>query len=158
MAGAVRRGRDDGAAEGGEQCVRDRMRGHAHRDGVEPGQRKIGDIAIRLFGEHERQRPGPECSRQLFGRAGEDAGGARRVGAGNVRDQRIEGRPPLGRIETCNGLAVTGIGTQPVDRLGRKRDQPAGRKAAHRGFDRLVVGRQNACSRLGSHRLSQACL
>ena len=93
------------------------------------------------FGEHERQRPRPERSRQLFGGVGEDAGGARGVDVGDVGDQRIESRPPLGRIEPRNGLAVTGIGAQPVDRFGRERDQPAGRKAARRGFDRLVVGR-----------------
>ncbi len=81
VAGAVCRGRDDRSAEGGEQRVRDRMRGHAHRDGVEPGQRKIGDTAIRLLGEHERQRSGPERGRQLFGGVGEDAGRARGVDA-----------------------------------------------------------------------------
>ena len=142
VAGAVGRGRNDRSAEGGEQCVRDRMRGHAHRDGVEPGQCKIGDAAIRLLRQHERQRSRPERSRQPFGGVGEDAGDAgARIDAGDVGDQRIEGRPPLGRIEARNGLAVTGIGAQPVDGLGRERDQPAGGKAARRGLDRLVVGR-----------------
>ena len=141
VAGAICRGRNDRSAEGGEQRARDRMRGHAHRDGVEPGQCKIGDLAIRLFGEHERQRSGPECGRQPFGGVGEDAGSARGVGAGDVRDQRIESRPPFGRIEARDGLTITGIGAQPVNGFSRERDQPAGRKAARRGLDRLVVGR-----------------
>ena len=140
MAGAIRRGRNDRSAEGGEQCVRDRMRGHAHRDGVEPGQGKVGDAATELLCEHECQWPRPKRSCQLFGGVGQDAGGARGIDVGDVGNQRIESRPSLGRIEPRNSLAVTGIGTQAVDGFGRERDQPAGGKTTRRGFDRLVVG------------------
>ena len=59
---------------------------------------------------------------------------------GDMRDQRIEGRPPLGRIKPRDRLAIARIGAEPVDRLGRKRDQPAGRKAARGGLDRLAIG------------------
>ena len=95
--------------------------------------------AIRLLWQHQRQRPRPERRRQPFGGGVEDARArARGVDVGDMGDQRIEGRPALGRIEPGDGLAVAGVGAEPVDGLGRKRDQPAGGKAARRGLDRLV--------------------
>ena len=45
---------------------------------------------------------------------------------GNMGDQRIERRPALGLIEPCHRGGVGGVGAEAVDRLGRKRDQPAG--------------------------------
>jgi hypothetical protein len=48
-----------------------------------------------------------------------------------MRDQRIERGTALGVIELRDRDAVLRVGTKAVDGLGRKRDQPAGRKAAH---------------------------
>ena len=55
---------------------------------------------------------------------------ARGLGIGHMGDQRIERRPALGVIEARHRLAIGGVGAQPVDGLGRKRDQAAGRKHA----------------------------
>ena len=140
MAGAVGRGRDDRTPECVEQCVRDRMRGHAHRDGVEPGERKIGDAATGCFASTSVSGPGQNAAASFSAAAVKTPARARGIDIGDVRDQRIERRPSLGRIEPRNGLAVTGIGTEAVDGFGRERDQPAGGKAARRGLDRLVVG------------------
>ena len=55
----------------------------------------------------------------------------------HMRDQRIESRAALGGVETGDGLAIAGIGAEPVDGLGRKRDQPTGGQAGCRRLDRL---------------------
>jgi len=39
-------------------------------------------------------------------------------------DQRIEARPGLRLEDPCHGPVVRRIGPEPVDRLGRKGDQP----------------------------------
>jgi hypothetical protein len=82
---------------------------------------------------------------------------ARAASAPATCDQRIEGQPPRPH-RGAQWPRHYRIGAEPVDRFGWERDQPAGRKAARRRVNRLVVGRQNACSGLGSHRFSQACL
>jgi hypothetical protein len=74
-------------------------------------------------------------------RAQPDTCHARGIGAGDVRDQRIEGRPPFGRVEARNGLAIARIGAEPVDRLSREGREPARRKAACRSVNRVGVGR-----------------
>ena len=50
----------------------------------------------------------------------------------NMRDQRIEGRPALGRIEPRHRRAVRRVRAEPVDGLGREGDQTARRQHAHR--------------------------
>ena len=66
------------------------MRGHAHRDGVEAGECEIGHAAIGLLRQHQRQRPGPERSRQPLGSGGKVGHAARCIDIRDVRDQRIE--------------------------------------------------------------------
>ena len=46
---------------------------------------------------------------------------------GNMHDQRIETRPPLGLEDPRHRLAVEGIGAQAIDRFGRKGDETASR-------------------------------
>ena len=79
VTGAVCRGRDHRAAERCQAACAHRMRRHAHRDAVEPGERKIGHAAIRLLRQHQRQRSGPERGRELFGGRRENADPARGV-------------------------------------------------------------------------------
>ena len=71
----------DGATTGPpnarDQRARDRMRRHAHRDGVEAGGGEIGDRAGRGFRQHERQRPRPERGGERVGRGVEDRERAR---------------------------------------------------------------------------------
>ena len=50
-------------------------------------------------------------------------------------DQRVERGPALGGVEPRDRGGVGGVGAEPVDRLGRKRDQPAGGKARGRVGD-----------------------
>jgi hypothetical protein len=50
-----------------EESVRDRVCRHAHRDRVEAGEREIGDAAVRLLRQHEREGSRPERRRELFG-------------------------------------------------------------------------------------------
>ncbi len=59
-------------------------------------------------------------------------------------DQRIEARPPLGRIEPRHCLAIGGVGAEPVDRLGRKGDEQACGKRLRRLCDGGIVGAQHA--------------
>ena len=66
-------------------------------------------------------------------------------------DQRIECRPALGLVEARDGAAVGGVGAEAVDGLGRKGDEPAGGKAAHRVRDRGGVG---PCTRVSASGLS----
>ena len=70
---------------------------------------------------------------------------------GDVRDQRIERRPALGGVEPRDRRAVGGVGAEPIDRLGRERDQAAVREAARRVGDRRGVGgqRRGSTSSLG---------
>ena len=92
------------------------------------------------FGSNERQRPRPERRRQLLGVGIEARQRVRGLAAGHMRDQRIERRPPLGGIEPRHRLAIAGVGAEPVDGLGRKRDQPAALQAARGRRNRVAVG------------------
>ena len=149
MAGAVGRRRHHRPAETGEELPRHRMIGHAHCDGIEPGRRQIGHCATWRFAQHQRQRPRPEGLRQPRGLAGKLRQRARRGEIGHVRNQWIERRPPLGGIEPGHRLAIAGVGAEPVNRLGRKGDEPPGGKNARRFRDRGIVGAQNARRHLG---------
>ncbi len=156
VAGAVGRGRHHRPVEGREQRVRDWMRRHPHRHAVEAGEREIGHAAIGLFRQHQRQRSGPERAGKLLGGGIEAPEPARGVHAGDMGDQRIEARPALGGVEPGDGLAIAGVGAEPIDGLGRERDQPAGGKAGGRRRDRrrdlVALGLQHPRSRFGSHR------
>lgn len=41
----------------------------------------------------------------------------------HMHDHRMVGRPSLQREDTADRLGILGVGTQPVDRLGRESDQ-----------------------------------
>jgi hypothetical protein len=63
---------------------------HTHRDTVEAGEREIGDTAIRLFSQHQRQRPRPEIRREFFSRRIENTNAPGRGDIRNMCDQRVE--------------------------------------------------------------------
>ncbi len=136
MAGTVGRGRHHRPAEGLEQGRRYPVRRNPHRDAVEPGQRQIGHAAVRPFRQHQGQRARPERRRQPHGGVVEngEALGCRQVR--DMGDQRIEGRTALGGVKPGDGLAIAGIGAEPIDGLGRERDQPASLEAGGGGLDR----------------------
>ena len=61
----------------------------------------------------------------------------------DMGDQRIEGRPALGLVEPGDRGRIGGVRAEPVDGLGRERDQPAlGQHARGRSRGGLA-GRQN---------------
>ena len=139
MARAIGRRRHDRLAERGEKLARDRMRGHAQRDGVEAGGRQIGDrtvgapsatpvsaVPARIFPPAARPLHRSVASRRAAARSSTCAISGLNCG------------PALGRVEPRHGLAVGGVGAEPVDGLGRKRDQPAGREHA-RGLARSLA-------------------
>ena len=84
--------------------------------------------------------PGQNAAASFSAAGRENAHAPGGVDIRNVGDQRIEGGASLGRIKPGDGLAIAGIGAQPVDRFGRKGDQSAGGKAARCGLDRLTIG------------------
>ena len=67
-----------------------------------------------------------------------------------MRDQRIERRPALGGVEPRDGGAVGGVGAEPVDGLGRERDQAAvGEAARGVGDGRAFGGNDAGVDRVG---------
>jgi hypothetical protein len=101
------------------------MRRATQTDRVLPARSGVGHA--RPAWQDDRQWPGPERGNQSCGK--------RRYGDGKVvnllcasdmHDQRMVRRPALGRKNFGNGRIVRCIGTQTVNRLGRKRDQLAG--------------------------------
>ena len=152
-------GADHRTAECREQSARDWMRRQPHRDAVEAGERQIRDAAVRLLRQHQRQRSGPERIGELFGGGIEAPKPARGIDAADMGDQRIKSRPAFGGIEPGDGFAVAGIGAEPIDGLGRERDQPAAGKAGGCGLDGRRIsgfGRQPAFPARRSF-FSQAC-
>ena len=151
MAGEIGRRRHHGAAERAQDRARDRMRGNADRDGLEPRGREFRDRATGSPRQHQGQRSRPE-------RFGERKRGrieaADRTGGGEIADmgdQRVESGPSLGLIEAGDGKGIGGVGAEPVDGLGRERDQPAIGERARGRRHRGLAGGQNRCGQAGLH-------
>ena len=123
----------------------------AQADRIEPRRGEIRYAAVGLLRQDQRERPRPKCLRQQFSHRVEHRQPSRRIKPGNMSNERIERRPALGRIETRDRLPVGGVGAEPVDRLGRKRDQPTGGEGARRLGYRLVSGDDDARARLSDH-------
>ena len=64
------------------------------------------------------------------------------VDRGDVNDQRVEARPALGLEQPGDRAIVAGIGAEPIDRLGRKRDQRAAFQQIGRRLDCRRTRRQ----------------
>ena len=105
-----------------------RVTGNAHGDRVEAGGDQIGDRESRRFLEDQRQRPWPERLRQSFGHRREDGEFAGGIEIGHVGNQWVEARPALGLEDPRHRLRIGRIGAEPVNRLGRKRDEMPGRQ------------------------------
>ncbi len=89
------------------------------------------------FGSTSVSGPGQNAAASRAAAASNWASRLRRLDVRDMGDQRIEGRPALGGVEAGDGLAVARVGAEPIDGLGRKRDQPALAKAGGCGLDRL---------------------
>ncbi len=145
MAGAVRRRRHHRVAEGREDLAREAMAGDAHGDAVEAGGGELGDRAIFAPRQHQGQRPRPERRRQPLGGLIEVPERPRRGGVGEVRDQRVERGAALGLIEARHRRAVPSVGAQPIDGLGREREQAAGGERARGPLDCRAAGCDDLC-------------
>ena len=134
----------DGATTGrpkaAQQVLRHRVVRHPQRDAVEPGGGEVGDRAAGSLRHDQRQRARPECLREPLGGSVESAQCARCRHVRDMRDQWVEGRPAFRLVKPGNGLAVGGIGAEPVDGFGRKRHKTALCAARGRLFPRPSVG------------------
>ena len=102
-----------------------------------PAVASCGDRTIRdAFGSTSVSGPGQNAPTGARPRRRTAPSRRARAGVGHVRDQRIERGPALGRIEPGDRLAVGRVGAEPIDGLGRKRDEPAGRQHAGGALDR----------------------
>ena len=121
---AVGRRRGDAAAEGRQQLLRHRMRGHAHGDAC-PGRRSRGRARLGARGSTSVSGPGQKRSRQLLARPGGTSRTQRvqEARAVEVHDQRVRRRPALELEDLAHRGGVLRVGAEAIDGLGRKRDQ-----------------------------------
>ena len=84
------------------------------------------------FGSTSVSGPGQNTPASSLASSEKRASASAALRVRHMRDQRIEARAALGRIEPRDRFAVGGVGAEAVDRLGRKRDQPAVRRARAR--------------------------
>jgi hypothetical protein len=132
------------AARGVEQIPHGRVGGRADRDRGEAGGDQGGDRRAPAQGQDQGQRTRPMAFRQRFGLRSELGDFSGLADAADMDDQRIEGRPALGLVDTRDRFAIGGIGGETVDRLGRHRHDPAADDQPRRRGDRLGSIRQDA--------------
>ena len=125
-AGKIGRRRHHRPAEGAQDLPRHRMGGNPQRHGVEAGGGKFGHRAAGRLRQHQRQRSRPERLAPAPAPARRNA--AIRRAAARSPTWAISGLndgPALGLIEPRDRRRIAGVGAEPIDRLGRKRDQSA---------------------------------
>ena len=151
---AVRGRRGDAPAETPEQCLGDGMRRYAQCHRVLAAGHLVQDP--RGPRQHERQRPRPECLRQLAGRLGEIARPVQYLpGRGQVDDQRMVRRTPLRGEDPGNRCGIRGVGAEAVDGLGRKGDQFPRLQPARGIVDRPLVHAGHDCMAPLAHGLTR---
>ena len=117
------------------------MRRHAQRHAVQSGAGEIADGSAPCDRNDERQRARPEFLRQGERRIIEPPLRAGRLDAREMRDQRVEGRAPLGGVKLGDGTRIGGVGAKAVNRLRRKGDEAALAQHGGRSGDARRVGR-----------------
>ena len=116
-----------------QQLLRDGVTGHADRDRVLPAGDHGSTAGARL--QHQRQRAGPEVLGELLRvRRHRERPALQRARMIDVHDHRMGRRAALQREDLGDGVGVLGVGAEPVDGFGRKRDELA---VAQR-HDRLI--------------------
>jgi hypothetical protein len=109
---AIGAGRRDGDLGGFEQRLRERMCGYAQTYTREAGGYKIRDV--RALREDQRQRPGPESTRQEFGGARPVEGELlRHRDARDVNDQRAGMRPAFGFEDAADWSSSSALAPRP---------------------------------------------
>ena len=97
----------------------------AQRHGRQARRHKIGQTGPRAQRQNQGQRPGPERSGQRFGPRIEIGQRARRRNIGQMHDQRVEARSPLGLEDARHGKIRPRVAAKAVNRLGREGDKTA---------------------------------
>ena len=85
--------------------------------------------------QHQRQRAGPEAGGQRAGLGREDGEALGGGEVGDVHDERVERRPPLGGEDAGHGAVAPRVGAEAVDGLGRKGDELARAQEARGGAE-----------------------
>ena len=121
---AVRGRRREAAAETAQQLLRDRMRGHAHGDGVLSA--RDGRVDGRRTPQYERQRARPEPLGEQPCRLGDvERPAFERARVFDMDDQRMRRRTTLELEHAPDRIRVRRIGAEPVNGLGRENDELA---------------------------------
>ena len=147
VAGAVGRGRHHRAAECRQDGARNRMVGHAHADGIEAGGRKLGDRTVRRLSATPASAAPARSADRRSAAASNRASRRAPATSPTCAISGLNAGAALGGKEARDRLAVGGIGAEPIDGLGWKRDEPAGSKRARRRADRPRARRR--CDHLG---------
>jgi hypothetical protein len=142
-------GCDHRTAELPDDVARDLVARHADGDAVEAGGRKLRHGAAGALLQHQGQRTRPEFCGEALGGGVEHRKPLGRQQVGHMGDQRVERGTALGGVEAGDRLGVGRIRAEPVDRLGRKRHQPAGGKAGRGVGDGADLRRDQACRDFG---------
>jgi len=101
--------------------------------------------------EDERQRPWPKGCTQTLSKGWHLSNDSWQLGTiGEVDNQRIFGRTPLGSKNSCNGIRGEGITTQPIDGLSRKGDQFASLQQRRCNRDIGRISRKDTCQHIRS--------
>ena len=129
-----------GSFTASSSALRNRMVRGAKRNGVETGADEVGNGAVSLARQHQRQWSRPEGAHQ-FPRSVVDGGVALRLcQSEHMHDQRIEARAVLGGKDLGDSGGVERIGAEPVHRLGGKGDDLAPRQGFRGAADGLFIG------------------
>ena len=119
------------------------MSGHPHGQRRQSGSDQPGHAVAIPQRQNQGQRSGPEGAGEHFGPIIPFHQLLRCLYGRNMCDQWVETRPPLGRIDPGDGLAIAGITAQAIDGFGRKRDQPTGAQKRGGALQIGLCGAQN---------------
>ena len=134
-------GATTGRRDGLEQAARQGCAGTRNATLASPARARSQTVVGGRGRDDERQGTGPEGASERERRLVEAPFGASRLEARHMRDQRIEFRPALRRVERGDGARVRRVGAEPVDGLGREGDEAA---AAQEGRSLGDAGRHRA--------------
>ena len=104
-----------------------------------PAVARSATAQVGAFGSTSVSGPGQSAAASRSAVASNCASFRAAARSRDMGDQRIERGSALGVIEARHRDAVLRVSAKAIDGLGRKGDEPAGRKAARRGRDRLGI-------------------
>jgi len=97
--------------------------------------------------KNQGERPWPERTRQTLCLIGPDCPSPGGLAVAHMNDEWMIRRPALQSINLCDRIRIRGIGTQPVHRLGGKRNQSTGNQLIRSPCNRGWRCRKNAARR-----------